>query len=115
MKVEKPGDRRHLPPSPKQTKSKNGNAPLFRLSSAQRPKLNHNSLSEPTKRWAVEIDIRDAFAYYGLGKSHLGNPKSLKHSTNCIIWAACRTVWFYQHLGQEPPNLQLVQTLVQKK
>ncbi|MEZ4687002.1 MAG: hypothetical protein R3B47_13320 [Bacteroidia bacterium] len=22
-----------------------------------------------------------------------------------IIWAACRTVWFYQHLGQEPLKL----------
>lgn len=68
------------------------------------------------KRWAVQIDIRDAFAYYGLGKSHLRKLKAIEALNQIrIIWAACRTVWFYQHLGKEPLKLNWLRPWYRKK
>jgi hypothetical protein len=68
------------------------------------------------KRWAVEIDIRDAYAYYGLGKAHLRKFKAIEALNQIrIIWAACRTIWFYQNLGEQPIKLNWLRPWYRKK
>ena len=52
-------------------------------------------LSHYQDRWAVEIDIRDAHAFYGIAQDQC---RKLKHvigaNTLRLIMAATRTLWF---------------------
>ncbi|MEM9984885.1 MAG: transposase [Bacteroidota bacterium] len=53
------------------------------------------------ERWAVEIDIRDAYASYGLGKDRCRKLSVIEAINNLrLMLAAARTCWFiqaYQH------------------
>lgn len=46
-------------------------------------------------RWAVEIDIRDAYAYYGLGKDRCRKLSVIEAINNLrLMFASARTCWF---------------------
>ena len=46
-------------------------------------------------RWAVEIDIRDAYAYYGLGQDRCRKLSVIETINNLrLMLAAARTCWF---------------------
>lgn len=46
-------------------------------------------------RWAVEIDIRDAYTYYGLGKDRCRKLINIEAVNNLrMLLAAARTIWF---------------------
>ncbi|MEM9985392.1 MAG: transposase, partial [Bacteroidota bacterium] len=76
----------------------------------------HKVIQTYQERWAVEIDIRDAFAFYGLGKAHLRKLKAIEALNQLrIIWAACRTVWFAQNLGQDAIKLNWLRPWYRKK
>jgi len=58
------------------------------------------------QRWVVEIDIRDAYAYYGLGKDQCRNLNCI-YGVNSfrILMATCRTLWFIRHFQYRQLNL----------
>jgi hypothetical protein len=56
-------------------------------------------LAEYPKRWAIEISIRDAFAYYGLGQDMCRNYQRIVGINSFrLLMAATRTLWFIQQI-----------------
>lgn len=56
-------------------------------------------LNEYHDRWGIEIDIRDANAYYGLGQDQCRNYQRIVGVNNFrMIMAAARTLWFIKQL-----------------
>jgi len=54
-------------------------------------------LAEFKNRWDVEIDIRDANEFYGLGKNRCRKyERILGANTFCLLLAAARSLWFIQ-------------------
>ncbi len=52
-------------------------------------------LQHYSQRWAVEIDIRDGYAYYGLGKDHCRRFDRIFGANSFrLLMATCRTLWF---------------------
>ena len=89
---------------------------IFSTACQSQPPQPRKTIQTYSIRWAVEIDIRDAFAFYGLGKAHLRKLKATEALNQLrIIWAACRTVWFYQNLGQGPIKLNWLRPWYRKK
>lgn len=57
-------------------------------------------LTEYQKRWAIEISIRDAFAYYGLGQDMCRNYQRIVGiNTFRLLMAAARTLWVSQQIS----------------
>lgn len=57
-------------------------------------------LAEYPKRWAIEISIRDAFAYYGLGQDMCRNYQRIVGiNTFRLLMAAARTLWVSQQIS----------------
>lgn len=55
-------------------------------------------LDEYGKRWAVEINIRDANAFYGFGADQCQSYRCIVGvNTFRALLAACRSLWFLQH------------------
>ena len=55
----------------------------------------HDILNEYSDRWAVEIAIRDAGAFDGLGRDQCRKwQRVLGANTFCLVMAATRTLWF---------------------
>ena len=56
-------------------------------------------LAEYPKRWSIEISIRDAFAYYGLGQDMCRNYQRIVGINSFrLLMAATRTLWFIQQI-----------------
>jgi DDE superfamily endonuclease len=56
-----------------------------------------NILAHYSDRWAVEIDIRDGQAYYGLGQDHCRKRcRIIGANTFRFVMAAARTLWFIE-------------------
>ena len=56
-------------------------------------------LHEYRARWAVEIAIRDANAFDGLGQDHCRKRQRLIGANTCrLVMAAARTRWFIDHV-----------------
>lgn len=63
-------------------------------------------LTEYSRRWAVEINIRDANIFYGFGYDQCRNIHCIIGvNTFWAILAACRTLWFIRQLETKPINL----------
>ena len=57
-------------------------------------------LAEYPKRWTIEISIRDAFAYYGLGQDMCRNYQRIVGiNTFRLLMAAARTLWVSQQIS----------------
>jgi hypothetical protein len=68
------------------------------------------------RRWAVEIDIRDAYAYYGFGKDQCRNLDRIYGvNTFRLLMAACRTLWFIQYFQKRPLALKNFRPWYRKK
>jgi len=64
-------------------------------------------LQEYTLRWAVEIDIRDANEFYGLGRNRCRKYERVVGANSfCLALAAARTLWFFKSV-QESKGLDL--------
>ena len=64
-------------------------------------------LEEYRRRWDIEIDFRDANAYYGLAKDQCRKYRRIVAINNFrMLMAACRTFFCIKHL-QEPDTLNL--------
>jgi hypothetical protein len=65
-------------------------------------------LREYRGRWAVEIEIRDANAFDGLGQDQCRKRQHIVGAnTFCLVMAAARTLWFIDHVERRPRlNLQ---------
>ncbi len=64
-------------------------------------------LQHYSQRWSVEIDIRDGYAYYGLGKDQCRNLDRIYGINSFrILLAACRTLWFIQYFTKQPLDLK---------
>ena len=60
-------------------------------------------LAEYSQRWSIEIDIRDANAYYGLGQDPCRKYERIVGINNFrMLMAAARTLWFINQLNQTP-------------
>lgn len=65
-------------------------------------------LSEYGQRWAVEINIRDANAFYGFGGDQCRNYRCIVGvNTFRALLAACRSLWFLQQL-EEKQDIELL-------
>jgi hypothetical protein len=65
------------------------------------------TLQHYSQRWDVEIDIRDGYAYYGLGKDQCRNLDRI-YGVNSfrILMATCRTLWFVRYFKKRQLNLK---------
>jgi hypothetical protein len=64
-------------------------------------------LQQYQNRWAVEIDIRDANAFYGLGQEQCRKRRRIiGANTFRLVMAAARTLWFIEHV-EHTKTLQL--------
>ena len=65
------------------------------------------TLQHYSQRWDVEIDIRDAYAYYGLGKDQCRNLDRI-YGVNSfrILMATCRTLWFVRYFEERQLKLK---------
>ena len=65
------------------------------------------TLQHYSQRWDVEIDIRDAYAYYGLGKDQCRNLDRI-YAVNSfrILMATCRTLWFVRYFEERQLKLK---------
>ena len=64
-------------------------------------------LQHYSQRWEVEIDIRDGYAYYGLGKDQCRNLDRIYGvNTFRILMAACRTLWFVRYFEERQLKLK---------
>lgn len=58
-------------------------------------------LAEYSQRWSIEIDIRDANAYYGLGQDQCRKYERIVGINNFrMVMAAARTLWFINQVKQ---------------
>ena len=63
-------------------------------------------LTEYHARWAVEIAIRDANAFAGLGQEQCRKrERILGANTLRLVLAAARTLWFIAHVDRNPAVL----------
>lgn len=63
-------------------------------------------LAEYSKRWAVEINIKDANAFYGFGRDQCRNIQAvIGVNTFRVLLAACRSLWCLQQLENKPVDL----------
>ncbi len=59
-------------------------------------------LDQYAQRWDVEINIRDANAFYGFGQDQCQSYRCLVGvNTFRVLLAACRSLWFIQHADQQ--------------
>ena len=69
----------------------------------------HELLAQYAQRWDVEINIRDANAFYGFGQDQCqGYRCVIGVNTFRALLAACRSLWFVQQVqqqGKQPINL----------
>jgi hypothetical protein len=73
-------------------------------------------LKHYAQRWAVEIDIRDGYAYYGLGKDHCRNlDRIFGVNSFRILLATCRTLWFIQYFQNRPLELKNLRPWYRRK
>ena len=73
-------------------------------------------LSHYAQRWTVEIDIRDGYAYYGLGKDQCRNlDRILGINTFRILMASCRTLWFIKYFQHRQLDLKYLRPWYLKK
>lgn len=69
-----------------------------------------------TQRWGVEIDIRDAYAYYGLGKDHCRKLDRIFGANSFrLLLAACRTLWFIRYFENRDLNLKKLRPWYRQK
>ncbi len=65
-------------------------------------------LSEYGERWAVEIDIRDANAFDGLGQDQCRNRQTIiGANTFRLVMAAARTLWFVDQVERSAGGVNL--------
>jgi hypothetical protein len=63
-------------------------------------------LTEYLRRWAVEINIKDANVFYGFGQDQCRNIHCIIGvNTFRALMAACRSLWFVKQLEKQPINL----------
>ncbi len=68
------------------------------------------------ERWGVEIDIRDGYAYYGLGKDQCRKLDRIYGiNTFKILMAACRSLWFIQQFENGHLDLKIYRPWYRKK
>ena len=68
------------------------------------------------QRWAVEIDIRDGYAYYGLGKDQCRKLNRIFGINSFrALMAACRSLWFIHQFENGHIDLQLHRPWYRKK
>lgn len=73
-------------------------------------------LEKYAQRWEVEIDIRDANAYYGLGKDRCRNLDRISAINNFrLLMAAARTLWICKITQQATFNLKRLRPWYRKK
>jgi len=74
------------------------------------------TLQRYSQRWDVEIDIRDGYAYYGLGKDQCRNLDHI-YGVNSfrILMATCRTLWFVRYFEKRQLNLKKFRPWYQQK
>lgn len=65
------------------------------------------TLQHYSDRWDIEIDIRDGYAYYGLGKDQCRNLDRI-YGVNSfrILMATCRTLWFVRYFESRQLKLR---------
>ena len=64
-------------------------------------------LEHYSQRWGVEIDIRDAYGYYGLGKDHCRNLDRIYGANSFrLLMACCRTLYFVRYFQNRELNLK---------
>lgn len=74
------------------------------------------TLQHYSQRWAVEIDIRDGYAYYGLGKDQCRNLDRIFGINSLrILLATCRTLWFMRYFQDRPLNLKIFRPWYRQK
>lgn len=68
------------------------------------------------ERWGVEIDIRDGYAYYGLGKDQCRKVNRIYGINSFkILMAACRSLWFIQQFENGYLDLKIYRPWYRKK
>lgn len=76
----------------------------------------HELLEQYAQRWDVEINIRDANAFYGFGQDQCQSYRCLVGvNTFRALLAACRSLWFVQQLDNQPIDLRKNRPWYRKK
>lgn len=95
--------RKQGPPADKRS----GKKPLEAFFSTDTSLAEGQILEGYSQRWAVEIDIRDGYAYYGLGKDQCRNLDRIYGANSFrILMATCRTLWFVRYFEKRQLNLK---------
>ncbi len=76
--------------------------PLEAFFSSDASITSHELLEQYAQRWDVEINIRDANAFYGFGQDQCQSYRCLVGvNTFRALLAACRSLWFIQQVEQQ--------------
>lgn len=76
--------------------------PLEAFFSTDASITSHELLDQYAQRWDVEINIRDANAFYGFGQDHCQSYRCIVGvNTFRALLAACRSLWFIQQLDRQ--------------
>lgn len=89
------------------TDKRSGKKPLEAFFSTDTSLTEAQTLQHYSQRWDVEIDIRDGYAYYGLGKDQCRNLDRI-YGVNSfrILMATCRTLWFVRYFEKRQLKLK---------
>lgn len=76
----------------------------------------HEILDHYHQRWDVEIDIKDGYGYYGLGKDQCRRLDRIYGINSFkILMAACRSLWFVKQFKNEHLDLTINRPWYRKK